>query len=100
MTERLRFFKEAAAEIEHERGWYRGRSHVAEANFLRELDHGLNAVMQSPETWSHYLGGTRRYVFPKFPFSIIYFIESDTVYVVALAAEHRPPGYWLPRLRG
>jgi plasmid stabilization system protein ParE len=96
---RLRFFKEAAAEIEHERGWYRDRSHVAEASFLRELEHAFEAVAQNPDTWPHYLGGTRRYVFPKFPFSLVYFVESGSFYVVALAAEHRPPGYWLERLR-
>lgn len=100
MTPRLRFFKEAAAEIEHERGWYRGRSPAAEASLLRELDHALDAVTQSPHTWPPYLGGTRRYVFPKFPFSIVYFVEEGTVYVVALAAENRAPGYWQGRLQG
>jgi hypothetical protein len=31
MKQRLRFFEEAAAEIEHERAWYRSKSEVAEA---------------------------------------------------------------------
>lgn len=37
MNQRLRFFEEAAAEIEYERAWYRSKSHVAEGAFLREL---------------------------------------------------------------
>jgi len=34
MTQPIRFFEEAAGEIEHERSWYRQRSHQAEAAFL------------------------------------------------------------------
>jgi plasmid stabilization system protein ParE len=69
MTERLRFFEEAAGEIEHERRWYRRKSHVAEAGFLRELEHALDVVAENPGAWPEYLAGTRRYVFPKFPWS-------------------------------
>ena len=99
MKQRLRFFEEAAAEIEHERAWYRSKSHVAEAAFLRELDHALEAVTERPEMWPRYLAGTRRYVFPKFPFSLVYFVEGGDVLVVSLAAEHRRPGHWRDRLR-
>lgn len=98
MKPRLRFFEEAAAEIEHERAWYRSKSEVAEAAFLRELEHALKAVTDGPEVWPRYLAETRRYVFPKFPFSLIYFVERDDVFVVSLAAEHRRPGYWRDRL--
>lgn len=66
MKQRLRFFEDAAAEIEHERAWYRSKSHVAEAAFLRELEHAVEAVTEGPETWPRYLVGTRRYVFAKF----------------------------------
>ena len=59
----------------------------------------LDAVTQGPEMWPRYLAGARRYVFPKFPFSLVYFAEGGIVFVVSLAAEHRPPGYWRERLR-
>jgi plasmid stabilization system protein ParE len=98
MTFRLRFFEEAAEEVEHERRWYRKRSVSAEASFLRELDHALDAVMEAPEMWPRYLGETRRYVFHTFPFSLVYFVEGDVVLVVAIAAEHKEPGYWRDRL--
>ena len=48
MTARLRVFDEAAAEVEHEREWYRGRSETAESAFLRELEQAISAVVQSP----------------------------------------------------
>jgi plasmid stabilization system protein ParE len=94
MSFRLRLFTEAAEEVEHERQWYRKQSESAEASFLRELDHAIEAVLEAPHMWPEYMAGTRRYVFPKFPFSLVYFIEDDVVLVVSIAAENRDPGYW------
>lgn len=51
------FFEEAADEIEHERQWYRGRSHTAEDLFLREVDHAIEAIVEAPKRWPKYLAG-------------------------------------------
>jgi plasmid stabilization system protein ParE len=98
MTARIRLFEEAADEVEHERHWYRQRSESAEASFLRELDHAIAAVVEAPEMWPSYIAGTQRYVFPVFPFSLVYFVEDETVVIVSVAAEHKVPGYWRDRL--
>jgi plasmid stabilization system protein ParE len=98
MMGKLRFFEEAAAEIEHERGWYRERSPAAESAFLRELDHAIQVVEEAPRRWPEYIAGARRYVFPTFPFSLVYFVEKNTVMVVSLASDTKRPGYWRSRL--
>jgi len=98
MTVRVRLFEEAAEEVEHERHWYRQRSESAEASFLRELDHAIAAVTEAPHMWPSYIAGTQRYVFPVFPFSLVYFVEDDTVVVVSVAAEYKEPGYWRARM--
>ena len=95
---RPRFFVEAAEEIEHERMWYRARSEAAEAAFLRELDLAIAVVTEAPHRWPQYVEETQRYVFPRFPFSLVYFVEDDIVVIVALEAERREPGYWTNRL--
>jgi plasmid stabilization system protein ParE len=94
----VRFFEQASAEVEHERSWYRQRSATAEESFLRELDHAIEVVTEAPGRWPRHLAGTRRYVFPTFPFSLVYFTEQETVFVVALESEHKRPGYWRVRL--
>jgi plasmid stabilization system protein ParE len=96
----LRFFDAAEEEIEESRAWYRKRSVRAEAAFLREVDHAVEQVTSAPRRWPRYLAETRRYVFPDFPFSLIYFFQDDTVYVVAIAHDKRRPGYWRERLKG
>ena len=93
------FFEDALAEIEESRAWYRLRSASAEAAFLRELDHAIHLVGDAPHRWPIYLSKTRRYVFPRFPYSLVYFIEGDLLNVVAVAHEKRRPGYWRKRLR-
>jgi len=98
MTSRIRFFEEAAKEVEEQRNWYRKRSIRAEESFLRELDHAVEMILETPECWPFHLEGTRRYVFPTFPFSLVYFTEDDVVVVVAVANENRRPGYWQDRL--
>jgi len=41
--------------------------------------------------------GTRRYVLPDFPYSVIYFVEAAII-IVAVAHDRRRPGYWRERL--
>ena len=93
------FFEEAAQEIEHERRWYRERSQAAEAAFLRELDRAIESVSEAPGRWPVHVQSTRRYIFPTFPFSLVYFVEQEILFVVALEHQNRRPGYWSERLR-
>ena len=93
------FFEEASEEIEQSALWYRDRSEQAHAAFLRELDHAVETVLESPQVWPAHVGGTQRYVFPTFPFSLIYFVEQNTVNIVAVAHHKRRPGYWRKRLK-
>ena len=95
----LHFFEAANDEAEEARRWYRDRSEVAEAAFLRELDHAVELVLEAPHRWPQYIHRTQRYVFPTYPYSLVYFVESDTVNVVAIAHENRHPGYWRKRMR-
>lgn len=95
----LQFFDDASDEVEESRAWYQSRSESAEAAFLRELDHAVDLIQEAPSRWPKYIAGTRRYVFPRFPYSIIYFVENDTINVVAVAHGKRKPGYWRERLR-
>jgi plasmid stabilization system protein ParE len=98
MTYRIRFFEEAAAEIEHQRAWYRRRSLEVESSFLDEIDRAIALVLEAPERWPSHLGETRRYVLHTFPFSLVYFVEDDLIVVVAVASERMRPGYWRYRL--
>ena len=98
MTE-LHFFEEASEEAEEARRWYRHRSKLAEDAFLAELDHAIAVIVDAPQRWPRHVAGTRRYVFPTFPYSLVYFVEHAVISVVAVAHEKRRAGYWRKRLR-
>jgi len=95
----LEFFEDASQEVEESRAWYRRRSERAEAAFLNELDHAIAQVVEGPWRWPEYSDSVRRYVFPTFPYSLIFFVEGETLHVVAVAHDKRKPGYWRNRLR-
>ena len=41
----------------------------------------------------------KRIFLDRFPFAVVFYVEADTVYVVAFEALQKRPGYWRARLR-
>jgi len=44
--------------------------------------------------------GLRRCLLSRFPYGIIYGVDSETIIVVAVAHLHREPRYWIDRIVG
>ncbi|MGB5443212.1 MAG: type II toxin-antitoxin system RelE/ParE family toxin [Gammaproteobacteria bacterium] len=93
----IRFSPEALAEAEAAQQWYVERSLPAGKAFLEELTHAVERVTESPEQWPRYIGGTHRYVFHRFPFSLVYRQMGNEIVIVAVAHGKRKPGYWKAR---
>ena len=89
---------EAVAEAQAATQWYRERSALAAHAFLVELDRAIEKIAEGPEIWSRYVGGTRRFLLQRFPFSVVYRLVSNRIEVVAIAHGRRKPGYWKGRL--
>jgi len=66
--------------------------------FITEVERAVARIATFPEHGSPYLERTRRVVLQRFPFNIVYLVESETVLVVALAHHSRRPGYWRDRV--
>jgi plasmid stabilization system protein ParE len=77
--------------------WYLERSQSAADSFLAELDHGVESISEAPERWPLFVHGTRRFLFRRFPFQIVYRVANDRIEVVAIAHGRRKPGYWKTR---
>ena len=63
-------------------------------SFATEVAWGVREICNSPERWKRYDYGTRRFMLPNFPFSIVYRVHQNAVQVVAVAHHRRRPGYW------
>ncbi|MBM3333096.1 type II toxin-antitoxin system RelE/ParE family toxin, partial [Candidatus Sumerlaeota bacterium] len=60
-------------------------------------DEGLDRIGEFPLLWPIYEGEYRRCLLKRFPYGLIYRIETERIYVMAVAHLHREPGYWKKR---
>jgi plasmid stabilization system protein ParE len=95
----IEYLEEALAEAEAAARWYAERSATAAVAFSDELDAAESAIARLPDVGPRFDDGTRRYLLRRFPFSVIYRVESRRVLIVAVAHGHRRPGYWKSRVQ-
>ncbi len=65
--------------------------------FRQEIIDGIKRIFKHPKAWSVERGEIRRYILHKFPYKILYSIEKDHIYIIAIAHQHRRPDYWIER---
>jgi toxin ParE1/3/4 len=94
----LEFHPDAAAELLAAEEWYAERSVVASRSFIQESNLVFDLLQAAPDRWPMSEDGTRRALFARFPFSVIYRVRADRVEVIAVAHQRREPGYWKYRL--
>src|SRR5437899_10490399 len=94
----VRFHPAAAREAESAYDWYVARNLAAAHGFREELRHAVDAVASSPRTSPRHGSRARRYLFPRFPFSLVSRLPGAEVEVIAVAHGRRRPGYWRLRL--
>jgi plasmid stabilization system protein ParE len=94
----IRFHPAAAQEAVSAYDWYAARDSTVAVAFRDELQHAVEAGARNPHTWPRHAQRTRRYVFPRFPFSLIYRVRGDEAEVIAVAHAKRRPGCWRSRL--
>jgi plasmid stabilization system protein ParE len=68
---RVTFHPEAEAELDNARTWYRERNQVAGRAFVAEVLSALKSIAETPEAWPRTRANERRFVFKRFPYSII-----------------------------
>jgi plasmid stabilization system protein ParE len=82
----IRFHPAAAQEAESAYDWYAARNPSAANGFREELRHAVDAVAENPRTWPRQGRRVRRYVFPRFPFTLVYLLRGDEVELPNAAA--------------
>lgn len=66
--------------------------------FKREVKQAIKRIIQFPLAWQKERGDVRKCLLHKFPYKILYSIESDHLLIIAIAHLHRKPDYWVNRL--
>ena len=91
---KIEFHPDAESELADARSWYRERSLVAARAFGTEVTRALQQIAKSPETWPRTRSNEHRFVFKRFPYSILYRVRQNDVFITAFAHHKRRPGYW------
>jgi toxin ParE1/3/4 len=100
---RIHLHPGAAADLTSAGDWYELQLPGLGLDLADDIQRGLNAIAESPETWPLWPGigeavGVRRFLLARFPFAVGYIVEADEIVVLAIAHLRRRPGYWLARL--
>ena len=93
----LRTVGYAVNELGKARDWYAERSTIAAVGFLEELELAIRAISLAPDLYPEYVDGTRRYVFPRFPFNLVYRVGAESILIIAVSHQRREPRYWASR---
>ncbi|HEV2454289.1 MAG TPA: type II toxin-antitoxin system RelE/ParE family toxin [Verrucomicrobiae bacterium] len=90
---------EVPPELEAAAFWYEERQAGLGGDFLEEYQATLRRILDEPERWRKIRGDNRKLNFHRFPYAIVYSIETeaDALYVKAVMHLHRRPFYWLRR---
>jgi toxin ParE1/3/4 len=94
----FRFHPEAREEFRDAVRWYRARDRRASSKFRVTVSSAIRVIGEAPQRWPEYLHGTRRVVMQRFPFSVVYLDDPDSITIVAITHGKRRPGYWKDRV--
>ena len=91
------FHTDAAEEMQAAAAYYAARAPGLGDTFLDEIEQGLRRMQQFPRLWPVYEGEYRRYLLQRFPYGLMYRIDPEKIFILAVAHLHRHPGYWKNR---
>lgn len=79
------------------REWYNKHSPSAANAFVAELDAAIDQILSGPHQWPPHVLNTRRYLFNRFPFFVVYRTVGNTIQIIAIQHASRRPAYWKDR---
>jgi plasmid stabilization system protein ParE len=94
----VRFLTLADKEVDDAAAWYEEQAEGLTRDFLDELDRAVRLIRIYPLLAQQIEPEIRRFLFARFPYSLIYGIDQETIVVIAVAHQRREPRYWLDRV--
>jgi plasmid stabilization system protein ParE len=94
---RVRNHPSADADLLDATRWYVERSYSAASGFIREVEHAMNRIAETPNRYPRTRLGCRRFVLMNYPYDIVYRELGDEIEIVAVAHHARKPMYWRRR---
>lgn len=88
---------EASAEIEEEAAYYEDKQSGLGLEFLDGVDAAIDTILSMPYTFAIRRKNIRMYVLPRFPFSILYRVQSEILEILIVRHHARNEDYGMNR---
>lgn len=92
------FHSEAQEEMTESARFYEGRSEGFGLDFLTAVEETVRRIEQFPEAGTIDRAKIRKRLVSGFPFTVLYEIQPDRIFIAAVMHQQRRPGYWKKRL--
>ncbi|MDG4476363.1 type II toxin-antitoxin system RelE/ParE family toxin [Thiovibrio frasassiensis] len=94
---RVIFSPEARREFEEAERYDNRQAPRLGNEFRTEIKEALPRVQTWPLSCPVEQGDIRRLTLSRFPYKLLYSVENDQIYLIAIAHQHRKPEYWIDR---
>jgi plasmid stabilization system protein ParE len=91
------FSRLAQQELEDAIDFYEMQLQGLGTRFRAEVKKAALRIKDYPEAWSLEKDGIRKCLLHTFPYKLLYSIEKDYIFIIAVAHLHRQPDYWIDR---
>jgi plasmid stabilization system protein ParE len=93
------FHPEPYEEMIESARFYEERDDGLGMRFLEAVEDTMRRIRQFPYAGPVERASIRKQFVSGFPFTVLYEIQKDRIYIAAVMHQHRKPGYWRKRLR-
>jgi plasmid stabilization system protein ParE len=90
----VRFAKEAVHEFRDSVEWYASKAEGLGLRFTDEIDITVERIILNPDLYQNVIEGIRKIQVNKFPYSLFYKIEYDTLIILRVFHNKRKPVEW------
>ncbi len=94
----VEFHPEAQDEFIAAAQFYESQTDGLGLNFILTVQRTYERLLEFPATGPPLGRQLRRLLIPKFPYGLLYRVEPERIYIVAVMHLHRRPDYWRSRL--
>ena len=98
MNYRLIIRPEAELDLEDAFAWYESQDSGLGSEFVRAIDACISTIGRNPLAYRLIYQQSRRALVRRFPYSLFYVVEEDTIFVIACFHTKRNPTDWQDRL--
>jgi len=91
------FHPEAGTEFHEAIDYYEECESGLGEDFAIEIHTAIQNILTYPEAWPTLEGDVRRCLASRFPYGVLYSIETGGIFILAVMHLHRDPDYWKHR---